>query len=68
MQKDDTGPAGAEQHLQALEQQLEQELQTRGFDPAQLENIPLSGSLARLKMAVDRLRAELESNQDDVDD
>jgi hypothetical protein len=50
-----------EQQLRAVDEQLRHELSARGFDPAQDENIALTGPLAKLYMQRETLRDELEA-------
>lgn len=53
--------AQLEQRLRAVDEQLRHELSARGFDPAQDENIALTGPLAKLYMERETLRDELET-------
>lgn len=48
-----------EERLSAIEKQLHQEMLARGFDPAQDQNLALTGPLAKLYMEREKLRAEL---------
>jgi uncharacterized coiled-coil protein SlyX len=45
--------------LRLVTEEFEREMRERGFDPQQVENIPLSPSLARLQLEVTNLRALL---------
>jgi hypothetical protein len=46
--------------LRKLEETFENEMRARGFDPAQLQNVALPGSLANLYAEREQLRSELE--------
>jgi predicted nucleic acid-binding Zn-ribbon protein len=48
-----------EERLSAVEKQLHQEMLVRGFDPAQDQNLALTGPLAKLFMEREELRAKL---------
>ncbi|HLN98788.1 MAG TPA: hypothetical protein VK208_10030 [Pyrinomonadaceae bacterium] len=50
-----------EEKLRAVEEQLHAEMRARGFDPAQSENVALTGPLARLYIERENMRAELEA-------
>lgn len=50
-----------ETKLREVDEKLQRELIARGFDPAQDENIALTGPLAKLYMERENLRAELET-------
>ncbi|MGH9931023.1 MAG: hypothetical protein ACREA9_17585 [Pyrinomonadaceae bacterium] len=50
-----------EEKLREVEERLGRELRARGFDPAQDENLALTGPLAQLYMERENLRAELET-------
>ena len=58
-----------EEKLRALEERLRSELRARGFDPAQDENIALTGPLAKLYLERENLRGELEAltEQQEID-
>jgi hypothetical protein len=47
--------------LRRVDQQLRREMITRGFDPAQDDNLALTAPLAKLYMERENLRAELET-------
>ena len=49
-----------EARLREVEDRLRSELRARGFDPAQDENLALTGPLAKLYMERENLREELE--------
>ena len=48
------------QKLSELERQFETQARLRGFDPAQVENIALPSTLARLYAERERTKAQLE--------
>jgi hypothetical protein len=50
-----------EARLRELDERLRSELRARGFDPAQGENLALTGPLAKLYMERETLREELET-------
>jgi hypothetical protein len=50
-----------EDKLRALDQQLRSGLLARGFDPAQDDNLALTGPLAKLYLERKNLREELEA-------
>lgn len=50
-----------EEKLREVESQLIGEMRARGFDPAQGENLALTGPLAELYMERERLREQLET-------
>jgi hypothetical protein len=52
--------AQLEEKLREVEKRLVSELRARGFDPAQGENLALTGPLAELYMERGRLREELD--------
>lgn len=47
--------AALQERIRELDQELESSLRARGFDPAQLENLPLTPALARIKAERDDL-------------
>jgi hypothetical protein len=49
-----------EARLREVDDRLRSELRARGFDPAQDENLALTGPLAKLYMERENLREELE--------
>jgi hypothetical protein len=50
-----------EEKLREVENRLASEMRARGFDPAQGENLALTGPLADLYMERERLREELDT-------
>ena len=50
-----------EARLRELDERLRSEMRARGFDPAQGENLALTGPLAKLYMQRETLREELET-------
>ena len=50
-----------EERLREVVERLRSEMIARGFDPAQDENLALTGRLAKLYMERENLRAELET-------
>jgi hypothetical protein len=56
----DTDRAELEAKLRKVEAAFENELRARGFDPAQLQNVALPGSLAKLYAQREQVRNELE--------
>ena len=50
-----------EERLRALEQRLRREMTSRGFDPAQDDNLALTAPLAKLFVERESLREELQS-------
>jgi hypothetical protein len=60
-----------EARLRELDERLHREMRARGFDPAQDENLALTGPLAKLYMEREILREELETlvgSKDSTDD
>ena len=53
--------AELEARLCELDERLHSEMRARGFDPAQGENLALTGPLAKLYMERETLREELET-------
>jgi dynactin complex subunit len=53
------------ERLRLVQQQFEREMRDRGFDPAQVDNVPLTASLANLHNEREQLRAELAMLTDD---
>jgi hypothetical protein len=53
--------AELEARLRELDERLRSEMRARGFDPAQGENLALTGPLAKLYMERETLRGELET-------
>ena len=62
---EDASPQSAraqlEEKLREADERLRRELQARGFDPSQDENLALTGPLAKLYIEREKLRAELET-------
>jgi hypothetical protein len=56
----DTDRAELETKLRNVEAAFENELRARGFDPAQLQNVALPGSLATLYAQREQVKTELE--------
>jgi hypothetical protein len=56
----DTDRAELETKLRNVEAAFENELRARGFDPAQLQNVALPGSLANLYAQREQVKTELE--------
>ena len=50
-----------EARLRDLDERLRSEMRARGFDPAQGENLALTGPLAKLYIERETLREELET-------
>jgi len=48
------------QKLRTLDAEFDREMRTRGFDPAQAENVALPSHLAALYTEREKIRAELE--------
>ena len=55
------GKTELEVRLRELDERLRREMLARGFDPAQGENLALTGPLAKLYMERETLREELET-------
>lgn len=53
------------ERLRLIEQQFEREMRERGFDPNQVDNVPLTASLANLHNEREQLQAELAMLTDD---
>ena len=53
--------AELEEKLRDLDARLRNEMRARGFDPAQDENLALTGPLAKLYMERENMREELET-------
>lgn len=49
-----------EMKLLAVDERMLNEMRARGFDPAQADNLALTGPLAKLYMERENLQAELE--------
>lgn len=49
-----------EMKLLAVDERMRNEMRARGFDPAQADNLALTGPLAKLYMERENLQAELE--------
>ena len=54
-----------EERLRDVDERLRSEMRMRGFDPAQDENLALTGPLAKLYMERENLREKLETLSDD---
>ena len=50
-----------EEKLREVDERLRREMLARGFDPAQSDNVALTGPLAKLYMERENLQAELDS-------
>ena len=50
-----------EEKLREVSERLRREMLARGFDPAQEENLALTGPLAKLQMERENLRVELDT-------
>ena len=57
-----------EQRLRELDAEFEREMRTRGFDPAQAENVALPSHLAALYAERERTRAQIEEAEGQTDD
>jgi hypothetical protein len=58
------------ERLRLIEQQFEREMRERGFDPSQVDTVPLTTSLAKLQSEQEQLRsrlAALTGEQEDYD-
>lgn len=55
-----TARAQLEEKLREADERLLSEMRARGFDPAQAENLALTGQLAKLYMERARLQEELD--------
>lgn len=53
------------ERLRLIEQQFEREMRERGFDPNQVDTVPLTPSLANLHNEQEQLRSELAMLTDD---
>jgi hypothetical protein len=51
------------QKLRALDAQFDREMRTRGFDPAQADNVALPSHLAALYAERERIKAEIEESE-----
>lgn len=54
--------------LKIVTEQLEREMRERGFDPQQVENVPLSPSLAALHLEQTNLRLRLNELNPDYEE
>ena len=54
-----------EERLRDVDERLRSEMRRRGFDPAQDENLALTGPLAKIYMERENLREKLETLSDD---
>ena len=51
------------QKLRALDAQFDREMRTRGFDPAQAENVALPSHLAALYAEREKIKAQIEESE-----
>jgi len=56
------------QKLRTLDAEFDREMRTRGFDPAQADNVALPSHLAALYTERERIRAALEAAEEKTDD
>ena len=56
------------QRLRTLDAEFDREMRTRGFDPAQAENVALPSHLATLYARREQIRAELRELEGKTDD
>jgi hypothetical protein len=56
------------QKLRALDAEFDREMRTRGFDPAQAENVALPSHLAALYTERVQIKAELEESKGETND
>jgi hypothetical protein len=56
------------QKLRALGAEFDREMRTRGFDPAQAENVALPSHLAALYAEREKIKAEIEESEGEKDD
>lgn len=54
--------------LSALDAQFDREMRTRGFDPAQAENVALPSHLAALYAEREKIKAQIEALEGKNDD
>jgi len=55
-------------HLRELDAEFDREMRTRGFDPAQAENVALPTQLATLYAERERIRAQIQESEGKCDD
>jgi hypothetical protein len=56
------------QKLRELDAEFDREMRTRGFDPAQAENVALPSHLAALYAEREQIKAALEESEEKTDD
>jgi cytidylate kinase len=56
------------QKLQELDAEFDREMRTRGFDPAQAENVALPSHLAALYAEREKIKAQIEESEGKKDD
>ena len=56
------------QKLRELDAEFDREMRTRGFDPAQAENVALPSHLAALYAERERIKAQIEESEGKKDD
>jgi hypothetical protein len=56
------------QKLRALDAEFDREMRTRGFDPAQAENVALPSHLAKLYAEREKIKAQIEESEGKNDD
>jgi hypothetical protein len=54
--------------LRALDAEFDREMRTRGFDPAQAENVALPSHLAALYAEREKIKAQIEESEGKADD
>ena len=54
--------------LRELDAEFDREMRTRGFDPAQAENVALPSHLAALYAEREQIKAQLEESEGKTDD
>jgi len=54
--------------LRALDAEFDREMRTRGFDPAQAENVALPSHLAALYAEREKIEAQIEESEGETDD
>jgi hypothetical protein len=55
----------AREKLRAVEEEFEREMRARGFDPDQDDSLALTAPLAKLYAERERLRSEVEENDEE---
>ena len=56
------------QKLRELDAEFDREMRTRGFDPAQAENVALPSHLAALYAEREKIKAQIEESEGKKDD